>query len=69
MGLLVKLWTRLLVGGIMSTGTTAPIPREPQLLGPKVVVIGGTAEIGLETARRAGPQKIRRKLQEVQVRA
>jgi hypothetical protein len=53
----------------MSTATTAAIPREPQLLGPAVVVIGGTADIGLETARRAAPQKIRRKLQEAQVRA
>jgi NAD(P)-dependent dehydrogenase (short-subunit alcohol dehydrogenase family) len=38
----------------MSTGTTAsPIPREPELLGQTVVVIGGSAGIGLETARRS----------------
>jgi NADP-dependent 3-hydroxy acid dehydrogenase YdfG len=45
---------RLLIGGIMSTGTTASgIQREPELLGQTVVVIGGSAGIGLETARRA----------------
>ena len=38
----------------MSTETSAsPIPREPELLGQTVVVIGGSAGIGLETARRA----------------
>jgi NADP-dependent 3-hydroxy acid dehydrogenase YdfG len=38
----------------MSTATTAvPIRREPELLGQTVVVIGGSAGIGLETARRA----------------
>jgi len=38
----------------MSTETTtSPIPREPELLGQTVVVIGGSAGIGLETARRA----------------
>jgi NAD(P)-dependent dehydrogenase (short-subunit alcohol dehydrogenase family) len=37
----------------MSTGTTSPTPREPELLGQTVVVIGGSAGIGLETARRA----------------
>src|SRR5215510_11642676 len=38
----------------MSTATTtSPIPREPELLGQTVVVIGGSAGIGLETARRA----------------
>jgi len=38
----------------MSTATTAsPIQREPELLGQTVVVIGGRAGIGLETARRA----------------
>jgi len=38
----------------MSTGTTAsPIHREPELLGQTVVVIRGSAGIGLETARRA----------------
>jgi NAD(P)-dependent dehydrogenase (short-subunit alcohol dehydrogenase family) len=39
---------------MMSTATTAsPVPREPQLLGQTVVVIGGSAGIGLETARLA----------------
>ncbi len=38
----------------MSTPTAAsPIQREPKLLGQIVVVIGGSAGIGLETARRA----------------
>jgi NAD(P)-dependent dehydrogenase (short-subunit alcohol dehydrogenase family) len=39
----------------MSTVSTAAFPtaREPQLLGQTVVVIGGSAGIGLETARRA----------------
>jgi NAD(P)-dependent dehydrogenase (short-subunit alcohol dehydrogenase family) len=38
----------------MSTAiTTSPIHREPELLGQIVVVIGGSAGIGLETARRA----------------
>jgi NAD(P)-dependent dehydrogenase (short-subunit alcohol dehydrogenase family) len=38
----------------MSTAhTTVPIQREPELLGQTVVVIGGSAGIGLETARRA----------------
>jgi NAD(P)-dependent dehydrogenase (short-subunit alcohol dehydrogenase family) len=38
----------------MSTETTsAAIAREPQLLGQTVVLIGGSAGIGLETARRA----------------
>jgi NAD(P)-dependent dehydrogenase (short-subunit alcohol dehydrogenase family) len=38
----------------MSTPTTAsPIEWEPELLGQTVVVIGGSAGIGLETARRA----------------
>jgi NAD(P)-dependent dehydrogenase (short-subunit alcohol dehydrogenase family) len=38
----------------MSTATTvAAIRREPELLGQTVVVIGGSAGIGLETARRA----------------
>jgi NAD(P)-dependent dehydrogenase (short-subunit alcohol dehydrogenase family) len=36
----------------MSTATTA-IQREPELLGQTVVVIGGSAGIGFETARRA----------------
>lgn len=33
--------------------TTASAPREPELLGQTVVVIGGSSGIGLETARRA----------------
>src|SRR3989454_8712810 len=38
----------------MSPATTAsPTQREPELLGQTVVVIGGSAGIGLETARRA----------------
>jgi NAD(P)-dependent dehydrogenase (short-subunit alcohol dehydrogenase family) len=38
----------------MSTATTTvPIQHEPELLGQTVVVIGGSAGIGLETARRA----------------
>ncbi len=38
----------------MSAETTAsPIQRQPELLGQTVVVIGGSAGIGLETARRA----------------
>jgi NAD(P)-dependent dehydrogenase (short-subunit alcohol dehydrogenase family) len=32
---------------------TEPAPREPQLTGQTVVVIGGSSGIGLETARRA----------------
>ncbi|WP_197030363.1 hypothetical protein [Phyllobacterium sp. UNC302MFCol5.2] len=36
----------------MST-TTIPAQREPELLGQTVVVIGGSAGIGLDTARRA----------------
>jgi hypothetical protein len=37
----------------MSIATGAsPIQREPGLLGQTVVVIGGSAGIGLETARR-----------------
>jgi NAD(P)-dependent dehydrogenase (short-subunit alcohol dehydrogenase family) len=38
----------------MSTATaTVPIRREPELLGQTVVVLGGSAGMGLETARRA----------------
>jgi len=37
----------------MSPATLSPIRREPDLLGQTVVVIGGSAGIGLETARRA----------------
>jgi len=41
----------------MSTATTAsPIQRKPELLGQTVVVIGGSAGIGLETARRASAE-------------
>jgi NAD(P)-dependent dehydrogenase (short-subunit alcohol dehydrogenase family) len=36
-----------------STSTPAPARREPELAGQTVVVIGGSAGIGLETARRA----------------
>ena len=36
----------------MST-VTSPIHHEPELLGQTVVVIGGSAGIGFETARRA----------------
>jgi NAD(P)-dependent dehydrogenase (short-subunit alcohol dehydrogenase family) len=44
----------MLNGGIMSIATGAsPIQPEPQLAGQTVVVIGGSAGIGLETARRA----------------
>ena len=38
----------------MTTATTAvSTQRKPELLGQTVVVIGGSAGIGLETARRA----------------
>ena len=37
----------------MSGGTPAAVQREPELAGQIVVVIGGSAGIGLETARRA----------------
>ena len=41
----------------MTTATTSASPgREPELLGQTVVVIGGSAGIGLETARRARPE-------------
>ena len=33
--------------------TTEPAPREPQLTGQTVLVLGGSSGIGLETARRA----------------
>src|SRR5262249_4907172 len=43
-----------MTGGIMATATTTvSTRREPELLGQTVVVIGGSAGIGLETARRA----------------
>jgi NAD(P)-dependent dehydrogenase (short-subunit alcohol dehydrogenase family) len=37
----------------MTTSSVTPAQREPDLLGQTVVVIGGSAGIGLETARRA----------------
>jgi NAD(P)-dependent dehydrogenase (short-subunit alcohol dehydrogenase family) len=41
----------------MSTATnTLSLQHEPELLGQTVVVIGGSAGIGLETARRAGAE-------------
>src|SRR6186997_923893 len=41
----------------MPTPTTSgPVAREPRLLGQTVVVIGGSAGIGLETARLAGSE-------------
>jgi NAD(P)-dependent dehydrogenase (short-subunit alcohol dehydrogenase family) len=44
----------LLIGEIMATTTNvAAIQSEPKLLGQTLVVIGGSAGIGLETARRA----------------
>jgi NAD(P)-dependent dehydrogenase (short-subunit alcohol dehydrogenase family) len=44
----------MLNGGIMSTATSvSPIQPKPQLAGQTVVVIGGSAGIGLETARLA----------------
>jgi NAD(P)-dependent dehydrogenase (short-subunit alcohol dehydrogenase family) len=44
----------LLIGAIMSTAiTVSNIQRKPELLGQTVIVIGGSAGIGLETARRA----------------
>jgi NAD(P)-dependent dehydrogenase (short-subunit alcohol dehydrogenase family) len=38
---------------MVTTATTVPARREPELLGQIVVVIGGSSGIGLETARRA----------------
>src|SRR5437868_12534329 len=44
----------MLSGGIMTGAIgSVPIRREPELLGQTLVVIGGSAGIGLETARRA----------------
>src|SRR5262245_19799706 len=40
-------------GGTMTTATAVSTPRQPELLGQTIVVIGGSAGIGLETARRA----------------
>src|SRR5580692_9772358 len=46
-----------LIGAIMSTAiTSSDIQRKPELLGQTVVVIGGSAGIGLETARRASAE-------------
>ncbi len=44
----------------MSNATASPMQREPELLGQTVVVIGGSAGIGLETGRqaRAGGAKL-----------
>jgi len=45
---------RMRIGGIMTSPTSALFSkREPGLLGQTLVVIGGSAGIGLETARRA----------------
>src|SRR5208282_6601030 len=46
---------RLSISGVTMTSTTFPVAdqREPELAGQTVVVIGGSAGIGLETARRA----------------
>src|SRR5205823_2949973 len=45
-------------GGTMTSATTpVPAPREPELAGQTVVVIGGSAGIGLETARRARAER------------
>jgi NAD(P)-dependent dehydrogenase (short-subunit alcohol dehydrogenase family) len=43
----------LLVGTMSTVTIPSPIHREPELLGQTVVVIGGSAGIGFETARRA----------------
>jgi NAD(P)-dependent dehydrogenase (short-subunit alcohol dehydrogenase family) len=40
-------------GGIVTTTTATAVERAPALLGQTVVVIGGSAGIGLETARQA----------------
>ena len=46
-----------LMGGIMTSAIFASLTqREPELLEQTVVVIGGSAGIGLETARRARAQ-------------
>jgi NAD(P)-dependent dehydrogenase (short-subunit alcohol dehydrogenase family) len=47
---------RLITGGIMSTATPSPLRRDLQLAGQTVVVIGGSAGIGLETARLANAE-------------
>jgi NAD(P)-dependent dehydrogenase (short-subunit alcohol dehydrogenase family) len=38
---------------VATASTSVPVQREPRLLGQTVVVIGGSAGIGLETARLA----------------
>jgi NAD(P)-dependent dehydrogenase (short-subunit alcohol dehydrogenase family) len=44
----------LLIGALMNTAiTVSHLQRKPDLLGQTVIVIGGSAGIGLETARRA----------------
>jgi NAD(P)-dependent dehydrogenase (short-subunit alcohol dehydrogenase family) len=43
---------RVLKVGVVSN-TSPTMPREPELLGQTVVIIGGSAGMGLETARRA----------------
>ena len=65
----------------MSTATaTSPAQREPELLGQTVILIGGSAGIGLETARRAraegaevtltgrNPERLQRAAEEVGAR-
>jgi len=65
----------------MSTATTdSPTRPEPELLGQTVVLIGGSAGIGLETARRAraegadvvltgrNPERLERAAEEVAAR-
>ena len=37
----------------MTNGTSSTMQRQPELAGQTVVLIGGSAGIGLETARRA----------------
>jgi len=41
----------------MDTATLASHSRQPELLGQTVIVIGGSAGIGLETARRARAER------------
>lgn len=41
---------------MINTSAASSIQREPELLGQTVVVIGGSAGIGFETARRAGAE-------------
>ncbi len=51
---------RSLIGRNMTAASTiAPTRHEPALLGQTVVVIGGSAGIGLETARRAARREPR----------